>query len=75
VGLFSGQGGPDGLFFQAADQRAQIVSPETIAETFGAAGASVQLVADRSERPQGGDRGSLGLRDSIEDDAARLRHL
>jgi hypothetical protein len=41
---FSGQGGPDGLFFQAADGRAQVVSPEAIAETFGAAGASVQLV-------------------------------
>ena len=41
---FSGQGGPDGLFFQGADGRAQVVSPEAIAETFGAAGASVQLV-------------------------------
>src|SRR6185295_1852105 len=37
---FSGQGGPDGLFFQGADGRAQVVSPEAIAETFGAAGAS-----------------------------------
>ncbi len=41
---FSGQGGPDGLFFQGADGRAQVVSPEAIAETFGAAGASVELV-------------------------------
>ena len=41
---FSGQGSPDGLFFQAPDGRAQIVSPEAIAETFGAAGGSVQLV-------------------------------
>jgi hypothetical protein len=41
---FGGQGGPDGLFFQAADGRAQVVSPEAIAETFGAPGASVQLV-------------------------------
>src|SRR3977135_2824456 len=32
---FSGQGGRGGLFFQAADGRAQIVSPEAIAETFG----------------------------------------
>src|SRR5215831_5730911 len=41
---FSGQGGPDGLFFEGADGQAQVVSPEAIAETFGAAGASVQLV-------------------------------
>ena len=41
---FSGHGGPDGLFFQGADGRAQTVSPEAVAETFGAAGASVQLV-------------------------------
>src|SRR5215470_18983051 len=41
---FSGQGSPDGLFFQAADGQAHVVSPEAIAETFGAAGTSVQLV-------------------------------
>jgi hypothetical protein len=41
---FSGHGGPDGLFFQAADGRAQLVSAQAIAETFGAAGAAVELV-------------------------------
>src|SRR4051812_8997069 len=41
---FSGHGSQDGLFFQAADGRAQVVSPAAIAETFRAAGASVKLV-------------------------------
>jgi hypothetical protein len=41
---YSGHGGQNGLFFQAADGRAQVVSPAAIAETFGAAGASVKLV-------------------------------
>lgn len=35
---------PDGLCFQGSDDRAQVVSTAAIAETFGAAGASVQLV-------------------------------
>jgi hypothetical protein len=41
---FSGHGGQNGLFFQTAKGDAQVVSPAAIAETFGAAGASVQLV-------------------------------
>ena len=41
---FSGHGGRDGLFFQAPNGDARVVSPAAIAETFGAAGASVQLV-------------------------------
>ncbi|TMQ25773.1 MAG: hypothetical protein E6J90_05360 [Deltaproteobacteria bacterium] len=41
---FSGQGGSGGLFFQGEDGRARVVSPDAIAETFGTAGASVQLV-------------------------------
>jgi len=41
---FSGHGGKDGLFFQAADGRAQLVSAAALAETFGATGASVRLV-------------------------------
>ena len=41
---FSGRGGPDGFVFQGADGGARVVSPAAIAETFGAAGASVRLV-------------------------------
>src|SRR5689334_15805668 len=40
---FSGHGGPDGLFFQATEGRAKIVTPIALVETFGAAGASVKL--------------------------------
>src|SRR5689334_17459001 len=41
---FSGHGSRDGLFFQASNGDARVVSPAAIAETFGAAGASVKLV-------------------------------
>jgi hypothetical protein len=41
---FSGRGGQDGLWFQTPEGSAQIVTPAAIAEAFGAAGASVQLV-------------------------------
>jgi hypothetical protein len=41
---FSGHGGRNGLFFQAPNGDARIVSPAAIAETFGAAGSSVKLV-------------------------------
>lgn len=41
---FSGHGHRDGLFFQAPNGEARLVSPAAIAETFGAAGASVKLV-------------------------------
>jgi hypothetical protein len=41
---FSGHGGRDGLCFQAPSGEARVVSPAAIAETFGAAGASVKLV-------------------------------
>jgi hypothetical protein len=40
---FSGHDGQHGLFFQAADGRAQAVSTAALAETFGAAGAGVQV--------------------------------
>src|SRR5262245_28599677 len=40
---FSGHGGHDGLLFQTGEGRAQFVSPAALAETFGAAGASVKL--------------------------------
>src|SRR5262245_66113975 len=41
---FSGHGGQDGLFFQAPEGGARVVSPAAIAETLGAAGGSVKLV-------------------------------
>ncbi|HWO25662.1 MAG TPA: tetratricopeptide repeat protein [Kofleriaceae bacterium] len=41
---FSGHGGRDGLFFQAANGDARVVSPAAIAEAFAAAGGSVKLV-------------------------------
>ncbi|HWO25675.1 MAG TPA: CHAT domain-containing protein [Kofleriaceae bacterium] len=41
---FSGHGGREGMFFQAADGEARVVSAAAIAETFGAAGGSVKLV-------------------------------
>lgn len=41
---FSGHGGQNGLFFQTATGRAQVVSTVALAEAFGAAGASVKLV-------------------------------
>jgi hypothetical protein len=36
--------GRDGLFFQALNGDARVVSPAAIAETFGAVGGSVRLV-------------------------------
>src|SRR5262245_54512298 len=55
---FSGHGGPGGLFFQAPDGEARVVSPEAIAETFEAAGAGFvsggrRLVRCRYFAPQG----------------------
>src|SRR5262249_10046196 len=41
---FSGHGDQDGLSFQAPSGDAPVVSPAVIAETFGAAGASVKLI-------------------------------
>jgi hypothetical protein len=41
---YSGHGGQNGLFFQASDGQAFLVPSTAIAETFGAAGASVRLV-------------------------------
>lgn len=41
---FSGRGGQDGLVFQTAAGGVQVVPPAAIAEAFGAAGASVELV-------------------------------
>ncbi|HWO20793.1 MAG TPA: CHAT domain-containing protein [Kofleriaceae bacterium] len=41
---YSGHGGAQGLFFQHAMGGAQLVPTAALAETFGAAGASVQVV-------------------------------
>ncbi len=41
---YSGHGGPGGLFFQAPEGGVHRISAHAIAETFGAAGASVRLV-------------------------------
>ena len=41
---FSGHGTQNGLYFEAAQGGAQLVSTAALAETFGAAGDSVQLV-------------------------------
>src|SRR5215208_5626388 len=41
---FSGHGSRDGLFFQAPNGDARVVSPAAVAETFEAAGGSVKLV-------------------------------
>jgi hypothetical protein len=41
---YSGRGGRDGLYFQAPNGGARAVSPAALAEAFGAAGGSVQLV-------------------------------
>src|SRR5689334_6378125 len=75
---FSGQGGEGGLFFQAADGRAQAVSPAAIAETFGAAGASVKLVvlsACYSEAPAAALLAHVdcvvGMGGALHDDMAR----
>jgi hypothetical protein len=41
---FSGHGSQNGLYFEAADGGAQLVSTTALEETFGAAGESVKLV-------------------------------
>jgi hypothetical protein len=75
---FSGRGGRDGLFFQTADGRAQIVSPAAIAETFAAVGAPVKLVVLSACYSDGPAEALLahvdcvvGVSGAIHDDAAR----
>jgi hypothetical protein len=75
---YSGHGGQNGLFFQAADGRAQVVSATAIAETFGAAGASVKLVILNACYSQAQADALLahvdcvvGMDGAIPDDAAR----
>jgi hypothetical protein len=41
---YSGHGGESGLFFQGPTGRPQIVSTDALEQTFGAAGASVQVI-------------------------------
>ncbi len=75
---FSGHGGQRGLFFQAPDGRAQLVSTEALAETFGAAGASVKLVVLSACYSEAQAEALLahvdcvvGMGGAIHDDAAR----
>ena len=67
-----------GLFFQGPDGQAQVVSAAALAETFGAAGASVQLVvlnacysAVQAAALIAHVDCVVGMAGSIEDDAAR----
>jgi len=66
------------LFFQGSDGRAQPVSAKALEETFGAAGASVQLVVLSACYTDVQARALLahvdcvvGMRSAIGDDAAR----
>lgn len=75
---YSGHGGRAGLFFQSADGHAQLVSTAAIAETFGAAGASVKLVVLNACYSEAQAEARLahvncvvGMGGSIRDDAAR----
>lgn len=75
---YSGHGGKNGLFFQSADGRAQVVSTAAIAETFGAAGASVKLVVLNACYSEAQAESLLahvdcivGMDGAIHDDAAR----
>jgi len=75
---FSGRGTHDGLLFQTAEGRAQVVSPAAIAETFGAAGGSVKVVVLSACYSQVSAEALLahvdcvvGMGSSIHDDAAR----
>lgn len=69
---------PGGLYFQAADGRAQLVSAAAIEQTFGAAGSSVRVVvlnachsaAQADALVQHVDC-VVGMSDAIGDDAAR----
>ena len=77
-GAGGGHGG-GGLFFQGSDGRAQVVSTTAIAETFGAAGASVQLVVLNACYSEVQAEALLahvdcvvGMSGSIHDDAARI---
>jgi hypothetical protein len=69
---------PQGLVFQDAKGNPQVVPPDAIAETFGAAGTSVKLVvlnacytAPLAEALLSHVDCVIGMSDSIRDDAAR----
>ncbi len=75
---FGGRGSHDGLLFQTAEGRAQVVSPAAIAEAFGAAGGSVKVVVLSACYSQESADALLeyvdcvvGMGGSIHDDAAR----
>jgi len=69
---------PNGLFFQGADGQAQLVTGQALQDTFGAAGASVQLIvlsACHSDQQADALRTYVdcvvGMTGAINDDAAR----
>jgi CHAT domain len=75
---YSGHGRHNGLDFQSSDGRAHVVSTAAIAETFGAAGASVKLVVLSACYTEEGAETLLahvdcvvGMDGAILDDAAR----
>jgi len=72
------QMGSGGLYFQAPDGGAQLVSPSAIEQTFGAAGASVRVVvlnacytADQADALLAHVDCVVGMSGAIRDDAAR----
>jgi CHAT domain len=76
LGTHGGEQG--GLFFQGPDGRAQVVSTAALAETFGAAGASVKLVVLNACYSEAQAEALLahvdcvvGMAGAIKDDAAR----
>jgi hypothetical protein len=69
---------PGGVMFDSANGRSQLVTPEAIARTFGAAGAQVRLVvlnacysAPIAEALRGHVDCVVGMSGAIHDDAAR----
>jgi CHAT domain-containing protein len=75
---YSGHGGKDGLYFQATDGSARLVSPVALEETFGAAGKSVKVaVLNACYTDSQADALSahvdcvVGMRNAISDIAAR----
>lgn len=78
-GLGPAQAGPGGLYFQAPDGGAQLVSSAAIEQTFGAAGASVRVVvlnacytATQADALLAHVDCVVGMSGAIRDDAARL---
>lgn len=75
---FSGGGGQNGLFFQTADGQPKVVPTDALADAFGAAGSSVQLVVLNAYYSEGHAQALLahvdcvvGMSGSIDTSAAR----